>query len=682
MVFSVAVSAANGERPSGKASVFAGAKKICAVTVVGGVGSCSPKAKTLKAGLYSLTASFKKSAKYVASQSNVVSFSVGVPPETKILSAPNGRVPSGPAEVAFSSNEPLGSFECSLDEAPYAPCSSPARLSVGPGTHSFGVRAVSASGIPDPTPAIAHWESVGQAAALELCGEITHNEMLSKEAAAVYVVSCGLTIRPGATLTAGPGTVVKIEQSQYIDVEGTLIANGTSASPVTLTSWRDDAVGGDTNNDGNATVPATNDWGGIYTSSPGGGNPNPTISLDHLNYSYASSGLRAERATTSITNTAVNHVSGDGITVASPEGIPVVKFNTVTNAAQNAIYVYNASLDMGALTGNSGSSNGLNGVALGNDTVGVSSSLPWTGPLLPVLTAGCNSLTVPAKVTLTLGAGTIIKAESCTALNVAGSLVANGTSASPVILTSLRDDSVGGDTNGDGGATMPSPGDWTGVQLEGGGTASLEWTSIRYASIGLEATQKSFASIRGRFESDQRDVRACSWGQECAVDAAYSYWGSAGGPYAVPGDESVCGAVTATPYLTAPHGSSPANGPSPYSVSCAGESPTETLSSAQAASSQTLSRYQISCGEGFKEACEIIEKYEKCLGAATTLAQSESPFNFSNGAQSILSDGASWLGQSESAVVSGIGDVASFGLQLVGAAKTIIDIAQAYNSCI
>jgi hypothetical protein len=63
------------------------------------------------------------------------------------------------------------------------------------------------------------------------------------------------------------------------------------------------------------------------------------------------------------------------------------------------------------------------------------------------------------------------------------------------------------------------------------------------------------------------------------------------------------------------------------------------------------------------------------------LAESQSPFTFSNGAQDVGSDGASYLQNSEDAVGSTIGDVSKFGYEIFGVVSTILDIADAYGSC-
>ncbi|KAA1416465.1 cutinase family protein [Nocardioides humilatus] len=108
----------------------------------------------------------------------------------------------------------------------------------------------------------------------------------------------------------------------------------------------------------------------------------------------------------------------------------------------------------------------------------------------------CN-VTVLPDATLTIEPGAVVKAPTSSWLAVGGTLQVDGTEASPVQLTSLKDDAIGGDTNGDADATAPAARDWYGIKVQAGGRARLAGTTLRYATVALDVADGSAAEIRG-----------------------------------------------------------------------------------------------------------------------------------------------------------------------------------------
>ena len=116
---------------------------------------------------------------------------------------------------------------------------------------------------------------------------------------------------------------------------------------------------------------------------------------------------------------------------------------------------------------------------------------------------------------LTIEPGAIVKFARNTGIRViAGTLAVEGTLLRPVIFTSDRDDSVGGDSNGDGSLTTPIPGDYYGIQFEDT-VSTLRHAEFRYGA-------ESWAGFRGLLDIRTADVlfESCTF-VDILFEAAY-----------------------------------------------------------------------------------------------------------------------------------------------------------------
>ncbi|MBU6362453.1 MAG: hypothetical protein KGS46_20780, partial [Chloroflexi bacterium] len=318
-----------------------------------------------------------------------------------------------------------------------------------------------------------------------------------------YIVA-SVSIPRGQKLIMAAGSVAKFDTYASIQVNGELLADGTSEQPVYFTSVKDDAVGSDTNNDGTNSAPAAGNWYNIYINS--GGQANLKNAVVRYGGSSNQSGLY-NRGTLTVTNSVIERNGSSGI--YSLSNIAGVKLHVsesqivshtggfgiyIANSADSQVgtirdtYILNNSFRgneyaiylSGELAGielsnNTGVSNNKNGVYLG----GVSITGTVTLPNQPNFPYVVSSVSIPSGQKLIMAAGSVVKfASEGGSIQVYGELLADGTSGQPVYFTSLKDDTVGGDTNNDGANSAPAAGNWR--QINVAGISNLNYAIIKY----------------------------------------------------------------------------------------------------------------------------------------------------------------------------------------------------------
>ncbi|MFH0977182.1 MAG: hypothetical protein V1874_15490 [Spirochaetota bacterium] len=274
------------------------------------------------------------------------------------------------------------------------------------------------------------------------------------------------------TLTIEPGAIVKFhpDDGPYMILDssnGRIVANGTSVDPIIFTSYKDDAHGGDTNDDCSASSPAKGDWISINTNGA-------DASIFNYCEFYYGGGSGDNRAlciyyqTATVTNCIFAHNNSGKFDDFYFGALDANLAETGTIITGNTFYDNILPLSISSKI-NIDDSNIFHSGATGNTYNGIflhagddfANNITWAETEVAFVMYD-NSLWVNSGCTLTLGNNVTIK-FTANVLNLedGDSAIANHNGAG-VAFTSFKDDSRKGDTNGDG-YSAGANGDWLGI---------------------------------------------------------------------------------------------------------------------------------------------------------------------------------------------------------------------------
>ncbi len=329
-----------------------------------------------------------------------------------------------------------------------------------------------------------------------------------------------LNINDPGSLTVAPGSVIKMWTGVAIDANsGPLKAVGTEDAPIIFTATTDDTAGGDSNADGNLTVPEPGHWSNFFLR-------HRDTELAHAEIRYG--GRDTRYATVYISE---NTFGSDGSNIAlsdvrieegNTRGIDAVTGNPVL---QNVAIADHASIGISQAFASQPIYDGVelrnnrggDHVSVQGGTINTDRNWDFDGNVAHLT----SSVTIRDPGSLTVAPGSVIKLGTGVSIDAdTGPLKAIGTTTEPIVFTATTDDTAGGDSNADGDATVPSPGQWSTLFLRNGDT---ELTNVdlryggrdaRYGTLYISendsgSDRQSCFADRRRSERDDESGRRC-----------------------------------------------------------------------------------------------------------------------------------------------------------------------------